>query len=176
MKFKRSRPFRQHPRLPIGFSDTTEQRFWSKVDKAGAIPPHCSELGACWIWTAYCGKPFGYGRFEGFQAHRISWLLHEGSLADQVCVLHRCDNPKCVNPNHLFLGTRKDNSDDREKKGRGNHVTGERNGSSKLSRKIVQEARRLFRLGGVSMRALGRNYGVANATMRKALLGLTWRT
>lgn len=81
----------------------------------------------CWIWTASLRGDFkgGYGqigldRRRGVHdAHRVSWLLHHGEIPTGMCVLHKCDNPKCVNPEHLFLGTRTENTLDMITKGRG---------------------------------------------------------
>ena len=87
------------------------KRFWDKVDKTGE----------CWIWTAYT-KTDGYGqfKFDGKMrgAHRMAWLLTNGEIPDGMLVCHTCDNPSCVNPNHLFLGTNQDNADDKMNKGR----------------------------------------------------------
>lgn len=77
----------------------------------------------CWIWNA-SQIPTGYGRFKsktitnsGY-AHRASWLIYNGEIPPGMCVLHKCDNPSCVNPKHLFLGTMTDNMRDRDNKGR----------------------------------------------------------
>lgn len=91
-----------------------EERLWEKVDKAGD----------CWVWTA--GRnPKGYGRIgrggrgEGVVlAHRAVWELANGPVPEGLFVLHRCDNPPCVRPNHLFLGTKADNNQDMASKGR----------------------------------------------------------
>lgn len=111
---------------------TTESRFWDKVNKDGPVPVHASELGPCWVWTAYCDR-FGYGhsRFDGrvWSAHRISWTLINGPIPDGLWVLHACDNPPCVNPAHLWLGTAADNAHDRDRKGRQVPHFGDRNGS-----------------------------------------------
>lgn len=93
---------------------TDIDRFWSKVDKTSH--PH-----GCWTWTSL-QHPFGYGRIgidkKKFLTHRFSYILHYGPITSSQCVLHKCDNPKCVNPAHLFLGNRKDNAVDRDNKNR----------------------------------------------------------
>lgn len=97
------------------------ERFWAKVNKNG--PMHPVLQTQCWLWTAGL-LDFGYGRFrsrvhswdEG--AHRVSWALTYGPVPDGLDVLHKCDNPPCVNPEHLFLGTQRDNNLDRDAKGR----------------------------------------------------------
>lgn len=88
------------------------KRFWNKVKKTDY----------CWLWTAYTNSD-GYGQFwfRGTmgKAHRFSWILHNGEIPKGVCVLHiECDNPPCVNPDHLELGTDADNMQDCLKKGR----------------------------------------------------------
>jgi hypothetical protein len=103
-------------------------RFWKFVDKAGPIPEHRATLGQCWVWSGYRkqGKNQGYGelaigpkgRQEKLRAHRISWELHNGEIPSGLIVLHRCDNPPCVNPEHLELGTKFDNVRDMDVKGR----------------------------------------------------------
>lgn len=103
------------------------ERFWSKVAVLGSDD--------CWEWQAgTCG---GYGSF-GFKgrvrrAHVVSWILESGVDPYPACVLHRCDNRKCVNPGHLFLGTRGDNNRDRAAKGRTVAPTDEANGNGKLT-------------------------------------------
>lgn len=87
-------------------------RFWSKVNADGD----------CWLWTGYLMAK-EYGQFRGFDgrtilAHRQAWLLTFGSIEDDLCVLHVCDEPRCVRPDHLFLGTRADNNADMRAKGR----------------------------------------------------------
>jgi len=88
----------------------------------------------CWLWLGY-GDKNGYGTFyprgERWKAHRYSWFIHNGSIPDGLMVCHHCDMPACVNPNHLFLGTNKNNLQDMVDKGRG--PTGAKNPSAKLS-------------------------------------------
>lgn len=94
-------------------------RFWTKVNKNG--PTLQPALGPCWLWTAGTTKA-GYGQAASAglnrYAHRVSWRLTHGPVPDGLWVLHKCDNPPCLNPAHLFLGTAKDNAMDREAKGR----------------------------------------------------------
>tara|TARA_Y100000310_G_scaffold14352_1_gene14541 strand:- start:175 stop:714 length:540 start_codon:yes stop_codon:yes gene_type:complete len=96
---------------------TLEERFWAKVKKGPG----------CWLWTG-ATRPGGYGNLFTFRdkgrrnhftsAHRASWEIHYGPIPDGLLVCHRCDNPPCVKPEHLFLGTNKDNQRDRRQKGR----------------------------------------------------------
>lgn len=95
------------------FSERDKARFWIKV----------KQTSRCWEWTAAINK-YGYGvfRLKGESlAHRISYQIFHGCLKEGIQVLHKCDNPKCVNPDHLFTGTHQDNMDDKSKKGRSRH-------------------------------------------------------
>lgn len=107
---------------------TLFDRVWEKVDHNGPVPAHCPQLGPCWIWMGYC-DPKGYGRLnigrhvDGVYrdkleyAHRLTWELTHGPVPAHLWVLHKCDNPQCVRPGHLFLGTVQDNNADRHAKG-----------------------------------------------------------
>lgn len=99
-----------------------KERFWGKVNKDGPAPSHCPELGPCWIWTGII-TIWGYGRIKSggkmHAAHRVAWVLAYGDIPDGLFVCHKCDNPACVRPEHLFVGTVLDNTRDREAKGRG---------------------------------------------------------
>jgi DNA-binding transcriptional regulator YiaG len=132
------------------------QRFWSKVDKSGGVD-------ACWLWIAAKDKR-GYGEIRWNNhmaiASRVAWELTNGSIPDCLCVCHHCDNPSCVNPSHLFLGTQKDNLSDCQKKGRRNWVRGEKHPSCKLSDKQVAEIRQLYATGEISQPALAQRFGV----------------
>lgn len=91
-----------------------EDRFWSKVDKSGGPD-------ACWTWTAARNRN-GYGQFwqgrNGIVVHRFSWMMHNGPIPVGLFCCHHCDNPPCVNPAHLFIGTNSDNMRDAQRKGR----------------------------------------------------------
>lgn len=102
-------------------STTLSERFWPLVDKNGPAPAHCPELGACWVWTR-SKHTFGYGKiginYKTFGTHCVAWELTYGPIPDGQWVLHKCDNPPCVRPDHLFLGTQADNMADRDAKHR----------------------------------------------------------
>lgn len=154
---------------------TTEQRFWSKVSKDG--PVIRPELGACWVWTDH-SDPKGYGRFgsgvgkQNVFAHRFSFALtHAVTLTPEQKICHRCDNPPCVRPDHLFEGTQADNLADMRAKGRHG---GTRRSDTKLTEADVREIRRLFTAGAVRTE-IARRFGINVGTMYKIAKRQMWR-
>ena len=143
-----------------------EHRFWSKVNRSGD----------CWLWLAY-RNPKGYGQFffDGTmkQAHRVAWELDHKELPVGACVCHHCDNPSCVNPSHLFIGTLADNNRDMREKGRARYIRGEKVGNSKLSSDDVR-AIRGYVAQGQSRRSIARALGVSPSTVGDCVNGKTW--
>lgn len=160
---------------------TLAERFWPKVDRNGPVPIHAPELGPCWLWTGY-RLPWGYGQIgEGpaggrhLYAHRVAWELTYGPIPDGVLALHRCDNPPCVNPNHLFLGTNRDNTADMDNKARrgDHHPVGSLNGRAVLTPETAREVRRLHAMGA-SYGRLAVSFGVGKSTISRVIHGESW--
>lgn len=134
-------------------------RFWSYVDKSGD----------CWLWLAAKNK-YGYGKFSpAGVAHRFSYELHFGEIPDGMFVCHRCDNPPCVRPDHLFLGTPADNTADMISKKR--HRFGESHGNAKLTDAVVRDIRAM-RDDGYSFYAIAERFGVNRSTVARATRNL----
>lgn len=154
----------------------TIQRFHQKIRKTSR----------CWLWTGGTTRG-GYGAFsfstkmsrKTFRAHRLSWEIHRGKIPSGIEVCHNCpggDNPLCVNPSHLWLGTRRQNFDDMMKKGR--HCKGEKYRSAKLNDRLVRTMRRLF-ADGESANSIARRFapgiGANVSVVRWAITGKTWK-
>jgi hypothetical protein len=137
----------------------TDEKFWARVSRNGPVPPHRPDLGQCWVWTKTLRKGYGwfYSTSRGIGAHRYSWQLHSGPIPRGMCVCHACDNPRCIRPSHLFLGTRADNNRDRDAKGRQRTVGGD----DHHTRKNPEEARRIARwvINNPERRATGDRHG-----------------
>jgi hypothetical protein len=152
---------------------TLEERFWSKVDRK-------DDVSVCWNWVGAKDRP-GYGVIgntrgeKAKKAHRVSWELHNGPITGGLFVCHRCDNPACVNPNHLFLGTAQDNTADRHNKGRDGLKgrSGDRHPRAKLSMQKAREIR-VKHAAGVKQYVLAEEYGVSPMTISAVIVGKAW--
>jgi len=133
--------------------------------------------GDCHVWSG-ARNPGGYGSMwlngHRVSAHRLAWMFERGPIPDGMCVLHHCDNPSCVNVEHLFLGTQADNARDRNAKGRNADTSGTKNGNSRLSWSQVIEIRRLYREDGVSQALLADKYNVSFQHISRIVLGENW--
>jgi hypothetical protein len=141
---------------------TPIERFWLKVLKTDG----------CWFWTGSKLNGYGMFRFNGkqFLTHRFSYQTFKGPLGDKhVC--HTCDTPACVNPDHLFLGTPKDNVADSIKKGR--FAIGDRHYNARLNSKVVQKIRK-ERRKGASVKSLAEKFGVSKAQISHIMTGRRW--
>lgn len=170
-------------------------RFWVRVSKSEG----------CWNWT---GRPDqdGYGRLKvggkDYGAHVYSYTLHYGAVPAGLCVLHKCDNRRCVRPDHLFLGTQEDNAADRVSKGRSafgdrnasrkyperrprgerhhwqtkpeTRIRGEANGRAKLTDSRVALIRSIWSAGQHTKRGLGRMFGVSDTLINKIITNKLW--
>jgi len=148
---------------------TMGQRFGSKVQRGSGA--------GCWIWTAHTNQ-YGYGVFwvnrecGDMLAHRAAWLIYKGQHPGSADVCHTCDNPKCVNPDHLFLGSAADNMRDCAAKGR--IPRGSSRPNAKLDENDVRNIRDVYRGGGISKAALARYFQVDASLISRVVGGSRW--
>ena len=138
------------------------ERFLSKVAKTQS----------CWLWTgAKSGR--GYGAFRSpdeKKAHRFSYSRYVGQIPQGLSVCHRCDNPACVNPDHLFVGTHTDNMKDKMSKGRGNHLVGTKHPRSKLTESQVLA----IRADNRRQVEIAESYGIKQAQVSEIKRRIAW--
>lgn len=144
-------------------------RFWAKTDRSGGD-------SACWPWLRATVRG-GYGYFRwgnrmGY-AHRVAWELVRGAIPDGMRVLHRCDNPPCCNPAHLFLGTHADNMADRQAKRR--QVRGESHGGARLTIEDVVAIRSRYASGDVTQAELGQVFGISHQQVSRIIRREKWK-
>lgn len=153
------------------FAQTPAERFELYVDRKS------SGVG-CWLWT---GSTSGHGRArfslgdKMVNASRFAWQQSRGAIPEGLGVLHECDNPLCVNPSHLFLGTQKSNAEDMVRKGR--HPFGERCGKATLTWDMVREIRErhIPRKRGHGAPTLAKEFGVTGQTILEIVRGNIWK-
>lgn len=154
----------------IDLLKTNEHKFWPRVKK--------DNPDLCWSWMKYKDKN-GYGDFQfcylgikyRYRAHRTSYELTKGVIPNDLIVCHKCDNPTCVNPNHLFTGTHQDNCDDKINKGR--QAIAEINGRSKLNWLLVNEIRCKYE-SGFSIKELSGNYNISTDQIINIIKNDSW--
>jgi hypothetical protein len=166
--------------MAVDLRKGAKARFWSKVDKKGPDD--------CWLWLGATDKD-GYGIFRpsasvcSARAHRVSLQLAQGSLSDDIQVLHECDTPACVNPLHLFEGTHLTNMRDKVAKGRqvsGLQVhpdlalRGEEHPLTTLTEEQVRSIRTRYVPRKVPLRVFATQYGVSESTISNVVRGVTW--
>lgn len=170
---------------PIGnLNQRTIKRFWSRVKKG-------ETENDCWLWLGQISK-HGYGVMwcnrKQRKASRISWTINNGKIQNDLCVLHKCDNRKCCNPSHLFLGTKSDNAKDRHLKGRearGDRSglrlhperapIGERNSHAKLREQDIYKIIELRKNHKYLWTELSEMFCVCRQTIMDAFYGKTWK-
>lgn len=149
------------------------ERFHSRVDSK-------TNPDGCWPWAG-ATNPKGYGRVGVGQIvylpHRIAWFLKNGTIPKGMSVCHRCDNPRCCNPSHLFCGTIADNNRDMDKKGRRVTKTsyGEEQKASKLSDKLVRLIRAVNRKRVMSNTEMAKEVGVSITIIGRVVNRLSWK-
>lgn len=143
-------------------------RFYSRVERGNG----------CWLWSGHRSAD-GYGKLtigrSAQLAHRVSWQLHHGPIPAGLRVLHRCDNPPCVNPDHLFLGTQADNVRDMHAKNRARKALWMASPFAKLTDDDVRAIRREYAGRRVSQQSLATRFGVSQHLVSRIVRGTLWR-
>jgi hypothetical protein len=146
---------------------TWQDRFWKFVRKSA---------DGCWEWQG-ARNTYGYGAFtfdkRSHGAHRLMYQLERGPIPNGMLVCHTCDNRACVNPDHLYVGTHRDNSIDMVARCRS--VRGEATALHKLTERIVRDMRRRYFSGQATQVQLAAEYGIHNRTVQRAIIGKTWK-
>jgi hypothetical protein len=166
-EFTKKTKFRGSEKLnDKSYHEITKKRFLERIKKENQ----------CWIWCGYISK-HGYGvssyRSKSFLSHRLSWVLFKGFLPKELDVCHHCDNPKCVNPDHLFLGTAKDNIRDCFNKKRKSHK-GEKHPRAKIQEKDVIKIFEL-RKNGWTHQKLADRFKLKQGTISNILHRRIWK-
>lgn len=159
-------------RTILSLTERQKKNFAAKVKK--------TNIDECWIWTGGGVARCKYGYFQvgkqSYPAHRVAYFLEHPTEDQSCCVLHKCDNPPCCNPNHLFLGSEADNSHDRDAKRRGAipDNRGSRHGLSKLTESQVSSIRQMYS-GSISQSDLARLFGVGQDQISRIVNRKRWK-
>jgi len=170
------------PGAPLLISEMTDEQKFERLKKS--FEKHVIRQEGCWNWKGPIAHG-GYGVMScrrGIgpdRAHRASWLIHKGAIPEGMHVCHSCDNPICTNPKHLWIGTHKQNNDDKIAKGRANWAQppckkGSENGSSKLNESQVVEIKKLLSQGHACYR-IGKLFNVSSTTIKRIRNGVNWK-
>ena len=159
----------------LGTFSTKRNRFYPRISVLNRWTAKVEKSNGCWIWRGAIGS-HGYGHMliektpvhKADVAHRISWQLHRGDIPNGLQVLHKCDNRRCVNPDHLFLGTQKENIADCIAKNRFKYLR------AKLTISQVLEIKRAIAVGE-TCESISKKYGVIGKSIRNIKNGKTWR-
>jgi len=171
-------PIPKHLRKKPGVPRKNQvDKFWENVTKTNG----------CWLWEGHTSHN-GYGRLHIYindkrkivPAHRLSWEIHNGPVPKGILVLHKCDNPPCVNPDHLFLGTNKDNTQDSLMKGRAcltncKPQKGEKNGSAILNENMVESVRYQRKNYNYTFKELAGLFNISPSQIANIIHGRSWR-
>lgn len=170
------------PGCSFRISELTEEQKFEKLKLS--FEKHVIRKEGCWGWKgskAHGGYPVMSCRPEigPDRGHRASWVIHKGLIPKGLFVCHSCDNPICTNPDHLWLGTQKENNDDKIRKCRQNNVpppvmNGEKNPAAKLSLEDVNAIKTLI-ANGRSCYSIGKEYGVSKTTIYRIRDGKNWK-
>lgn len=150
------------------YTSKTLKRFWSKISVKSDTE--------CWEWQ---GKLSPYGKFrigkKMLYSHRVTWEIVNGTIPQEMHVLHSCDNPACCNPNHLFLGSHLDNMRDKVTKNRQHIPKGEMNGFHKLSNQQIEDIRLRYAMRDILQKELAQQYGVSRQHISAIINRHTWK-
>lgn len=150
--------------------------YWKKTCPPCNFKTKYKVSDGCWEWLATKNQD-GYGRVSWGgrleSAHRVSWTIENGCIPKGLQILHKCDNPGCVRPSHLFIGTISDNMKDAYSKGRASKI-GDKNGRSRLTWEIVRSIRRAWATGIHTRASIAKSLNVAATTVERIISGKRW--